>query len=302
MRRNSNGDPDNTFGNNGLVLAAIGTYETRGLALTIQSDGKIIAAGHAYINNSWDFVVMRFNANGTLDTTFAGSGKQSTDINGTDSMNQVLVLADGKILVAGAEQNNRLALVRYNSNGSLDSSFGSGGKLITTLTRGNFYGQPVAQQADGKLVVTGTRDFGTNRWFDVVVARFTLNGYLDTTFGNNGYAITRISSGADRGNSVKIQPDAKIVVAGIGNNGTNFDVALLRYNSNGTLDSTFSGDGIVLTALKGNDFGHTLSLQADGKMIVGGVTYAGHDMGWNRLYNAGYGWRWQLCLYDGAAN
>lgn len=75
------------------------------------------------------------------------------------------------------------------------------------------------------------------------------------------------------GNSVKIQPDAKIVVAGIGNNGTNFDVALLRYNSNGTLDSTFSDDGIVLTALKGNDFGHTLSLQDDGKIIVGGVTY-----------------------------
>ncbi len=271
-RRSSNGDPDKTFGTNGFVLIAIGNYETNGLAITTQRDGKIIAAGQAYTVAGWDFAVARFNANGTLDTTFDTDGQQLTDVSGNDAMNQVLVQADGKIIVAGAEQSSRLSLVRYNSNGSLDTSFGSGGKLITTIMRGNSYSQPVALQSDGKIVVTGANDFGTNRGFDVVVARFNSNGSLDTSFGTNGLTGTAIGSGTDRGNSLAIQADGKIVVTGIANDGKSFDIAVLRYNSNGSLDTTFDGDGIVVTALKGADFGLSLALQADGKIVVSGVS------------------------------
>lgn len=288
-RRNSNGDPDDTFGSKGFVMTAVGSYEMRGLALAVQADGKILAAGHTYNGKDWDFALLRYNSNGSLDSSFANAGRQTTDISGTDAVSQIVVQSDGKIIVAGREGSNLVTLVRYNSNGSLDSSFGSAGKLVTTLTLGHGYGDPIALQSDGKIVVTGTNDYGNNRWYDIAVARYYANGSLDTSFGSSGYAVTSLGSGADRGNAVKVQSDGKIVVAGIGYNGNNFDIALVRYSNSGRLDTTFHGDGISTTQVKGDDYGHVIAIQSDGKILVGGVAYGEKaEMALLRFQSNGY--------------
>ena len=121
------------------------------------------------------------------------------------------------------------------------------GSAITSIAPGSDLGYSMAVQADGKILVTGRTDNGTD--YDIALLRYNADGTLDTTFSGDGIAITAIGSGHDTGYSVTVQTDGKILVAGYSYNGTDNDFALVRYNTDGSLDTTFSSDGITTTAI-----------------------------------------------------
>jgi len=239
---------DTGFGTGGIVIT--GSFDGSGVA--IQADGKIVCAGSSSNGSNNDFAVVRYNINGTLDTGFDIDGIVKTDFaSSNDNGYSVAIQTDGKIVVAGSSTSDRItaiAVVRYNSNGTLDSDFGTGGKVTTAIGSSNDCALSVAIQADGKIVVAGFSLNGS--YYDLAVVRYNSDGTLDTAFGTGGIVVLHGESGY-LGNSVAIQADGKIVVAGIkkfpdANLSGNFLV--VRYNSNGTLDSDFGTDGIVYTA------------------------------------------------------
>ena len=255
----SAGDLDLSFGVAGRVTTSIGTQETGGSThqVAIQSDGKIVVAGPALntgvINTEGDFGLVRFNADGSLDTSFAGTGKVTTDFGGDESAADLAIQGDGKIVVVGKRNSPSIAVLsRYNPDGSLDASFGGTGKVTTTVGT-VASANSVAIQNDGKIVVAGLTTTGAD--FDFAVVRFNADGSLDTSFGGTGKVTTSTSPGFESANSVVIQDDGKIVVAGYS--------ALVRYNANGSLDATFGTSGKVTT-----DFAvFNAVLQDDGKII-----------------------------------
>ena len=270
-----------------LTPVGAGTSNDFGNSVTLQADGKIVVAGYgAGSETGRDFAVVRYNTDGSLDTTFGTGGKILTPIGtGTlaDIAYSVTVQADGKIVVAGqgggSGSTPDFAVVRYNADGSLDTTFGTGGKILTPTSAGslNDYGNSVTVQADGKIVVAGQGET-SGAGDDVVVVRYNVDGTLDTGFGTGGKIVTPVGTGTsgDVGNSVKVQADGKIVVAGYGTgSGTGIDFAVVRYNANGTLDTTFGtgGTGKILTPVgtgTSGDTGTSVMIQADGKIVVAG--------------------------------
>jgi uncharacterized delta-60 repeat protein len=265
-RYSSDGSLDTTFDSDGLVATDFGGIDYgRGIAL--QTDGKIVAAGFINIGSGYDFALSRYHSNGTLDATFSFDGTVTTDIfaGREDYAFSVALQADGKILVAGKSYNGvsyDFALVRYKADGTVDSNFaiaeGYNGKITTNIS-GDDGAFSIAVQSDGKIVVAGY----SNGNFAVV--RYNSNGSLDTSFDIDGKLTTDLG-GNDTGLSVALQPDGKILVAGVSNG--NF--AVVRYNSNGSLDTSFDGDGKLTTDLGGTDQGNSVELQSDGKIIVAG--------------------------------
>src|SRR5262249_24752883 len=188
---------------------------------------------------------------GTLDASFGTSGKATTDFAGGTgaAARTVVVEPDGKILVAGLAAFNGafdFALARYNSNGTIDTSFGTGGKVTTAFDfPGNFDRVfTIVQQPDGKVVAVGST---VNLFADFALARFNANGTLDTSFGTGGIVTTAFGVSAEATSAV-VQSDGKIVAAGFANLGGGDYFALVRYNSNGTLDTSFGTGGKVTTA------------------------------------------------------
>ncbi len=272
------GSLDLTFDNDGIVTTSIGTSEDFGRGMTVQSDGKIIVAGYSYTGTRDVCAVVRYNVNGSLDTTFDDDGIVTTPIgNSGNRAHAVALQNDGKILVAGyswSGTDNDFALIRYNSNGSLDTTFDSDG--IVTVNFGvtsNDRAFSVAVQSDDKIVVSGyNTNTVSNR--DFASVRYQSNGTLDPTFGTNGIVSTPIALGGDEAQSVVIQNDGKILVAGFSFNFSTRVFALIRYNSNGTLDNSFDSDGIATTSISNNDdAGYSVALQSDGKIVVAGYTH-----------------------------
>jgi uncharacterized delta-60 repeat protein len=284
MRYNGDGSLDQTFGSGGIVFAPLDSNGDVLSSVVLQSDGKILAVGSLTGNNVVEFLLARFNTNGSLDQSFGSNGSVVTTfgdhIAGAGS---VVLLPDGKIIVVGASgagaysELNDFAVARYNSNGSLDQSYGSGGMLKTHFD-GEYNTGSTANsallQSDGKLIVAGSyKNEGTPREF--AVARYDTNGNLDPTFGNGGKTTTSLGAGDSLGFAARLQSDGKIVLAGYLNAGQrNHDFALVRYNPDGALDTSFGNGGKVTNDLFGtsDDIAYSLVIQPDGKLIVGGRT------------------------------
>lgn len=270
------GSLDRTFGTGGFVstpmAGGIGTYFAYGTA--IQSDGKIIAVGEGWIGNgpgtTWDFAVVRYNTNGSMDTSFGRRGIVLTAVGDShDGAFAVAIQEDSKIVAAGYSYDDGFAVVRYNTDGSLDTSF-SGTGIVTTQVGG--YPSSLAIQSDGKIVVAGSVGNASNH--DFVVIRYNADGSLDTSFNGTGIVITSIGNSHDRANSVAIQPDGKIVVTGSSyNETTGSSFATVRYRTNGLLDNSFHATGKVITPF-GNGFSGAgdLAIQLDGKIVVAGYS------------------------------
>jgi uncharacterized delta-60 repeat protein len=269
------GDLDITFDVDGKVTTAVGDFDDTATSVAIQSDGKILVAGYSSrVRNELDFVLTRYNSNGSLDTTFDGDGKVTTDFGGYSYAYSIAIQSDGKIVVAGSAYNGSnidFALVRYNADGSLDTTFGIGGKVTTPIGTSSDLGYSVTIQPDGNIVVAGQSWNGSN--YDFALTRYNSNGNLDITFDGDGKVTTAVGSSDDEARGVAIQSDGKIVVAGYTYNGSNYDFALTRYNSDGSLDTTFDGDGKVTTAV-GNfdDAARGVAIQSDGKIVVAGYS------------------------------
>ena len=322
----STGWLDRTFGGDGKVLTNVGGDDT-GEAVAVQADGKIVVAGTAH--GGTDIALVRYNTDGSLDSTFGGGdGKVITDVSGDDAAFAVAIQPDQKILVGGfADGTLEAALLRYDTTGTLDPTFGGGdgialttvgqGALFTDLVvqpddailaggtmtpdgvkgeylvvrydssgvpdatfgggdgiqttivgTGGGFAEGIALQADGSIVLAGTQVSSSNE--NVELVRYDSSGSLDTTFGAaaSGKVTTDVGAGPDEGTDVAIQTDGKIVVAA----NSNFRKgAVLRYDTDGTLDPTFSGDGKVLTKL--GQFGQAyggLVLQPDDAIVAVG--------------------------------
>ena len=269
LRYNPDGKPDTLFGDQGKTVTSVRKWNDNATALVIQSDGKIVVAGSSNDGSDYDFAVLRYKENGTLDSSFGKAGIVITNfLSGNDRAEAAAVQTDGKIIVVGYS-NTDIAAVRYLSDGRLDPSFGTGGKVVTSLRSGEDQASAVSIQTDGRIVVSGSSFNGDS--FDFAMVRYNANGSLDPSFGKGGIVTTSIRDADDRATALSIQSDHKIVVAGSSNNGIVNDFALVRYNPNGTLDPSFGNSGIVVSSVrKGDEQFSSVALQPDGKIVVAG--------------------------------
>ena len=260
------GDLDPTFGSGGKVRTDFGGSEI-GWVVAVQRDRRIVVAGGGPEAERSDFVLARYAVNGNLDRSFDGDGKVATDFGGTsESASDVALQRDGRIVAAGRGQQD-FALARYRTNGSLDPSFGAGGKVLTPFQPGSMdSASAVLLQADGRIVAGGgTRSAPAS---DFALARYLPDGALDPSFGSGGRVITPISGAPDHVWDLVVQPDGKLVAAGWSFFAGEPRFALARYNHDGSLDPSFDGDGIVLASFR--SAGLRLALQRDGKLLVAG--------------------------------
>lgn len=274
------GTLDPSFGVGGKVVTPIGTGNDTATALSLQPDGKIVLAGRCQSPSVFDFCLARYLASGALDTSFGSGGTVISPI-GTDSDSALALTAqpDGKLVVAGACWNGskwEFCVARYLPIGVLDPSFGSGGKVITSITTANNVARSIALQADGRLVLAGECVNGTNA--DFCLVRYLADGTLDPAFGSGGIVLTTMVPGFDSAYSLTPQPDGKLVVGGRCHNGSDQDFCLARYQPNGALDAGFGTAGKVITPLgTGNDFAFAIGLQPDGKIMLTGSCTVGSE-------------------------
>ena len=286
-RYDSRGRLDPSFGRHGKVRVRLGPSQSAAYALALQPDGKVIAAGANYGYDdatlpSW--VVARFNANGSLDRSFGNGGEVTTAFGPMSVAGAVTLDPSGKVVVLGSscysgdEGACVLAVARYNADGSLDPSFGSGGKVTTQfegfeVVRGN----GVAVQADGKIVAAGTAGSDVSDNYNFVLAGYNADGSLDSGFGTGGTVMTDFEPGNDDeshdfASGLALEPDGAVVVAGTDSN-EHFAVAL--YDAHGSLDPSFGGTGFVQTELTGEDEARAVAIARDGKIVTAGLAGEG---------------------------
>ncbi len=268
---------DLSFGTQGLVTTRVGVGNAVAQAVAVQPDGKILSAGFAYNGTDNDFAVVRHNADGTLDTTFNGTGMVLTPISREDEAYSIAIQADGKFLLAGQTYNGvrgDIAIVRYNNDGSLDDSFGSNGKAIVPATSGSSLARSIAVDPDGMIAVAG---FGLNgATNDIVVVRLNPDGTLDGGFDGengtgNGIVVTAVGTGNDQAYGLGIQQDGRIVVGGFYDAGPSTDTVVIRFETDGSLDRTFGQDGISRHSFSPDaDEALSLALASDGNIVIAG--------------------------------
>ena len=277
-RYNSRGRLDPSFGRHGRVRIRLGPSGSAANAIALQPDGKIIAAGTNSGNEvtpqSW--VVARFNPDGSLDPSFGNGGDVTTAFGLTSSVGAVTLEPNGKVVVLGSSCGDRdpceLALARYNADGNLDPSFGSGGRVTTRFT--GFYdvfGNGVAVQAEGKIIAAGTAGSSPDN-YNFILARYNADGSLDSGFGTGGTVMTDLEPGSDESrdsaSGLALEPDGAIIVAGTD---SNEDFAVALYDAHGSLDPSFGGTGIVRTDLSsGEAHAWAVAIARDGKIVTAG--------------------------------
>ncbi|MBI4740881.1 MAG: hypothetical protein HY777_04860 [Betaproteobacteria bacterium] len=285
------GELDPSFGSGGVVKTVLAT-DTQAYASTLLPDGRLLVAGSTWDRqtNLQKLLVARYGATGTLDASFGSGGVTTTQVLPTSNgsfANAMTVQPDGKIILAGATQfdgaNFETALARFNTDGSLDASFGVNGVVATRIGNGVTSIQDggvdetfaaLALLPDGRIVAAGYAKIGGN--YVLAIARYNTNGGLDISFGSGGIVTTN-TGGDPYLTGAVLQPDGKIVVAGGATPSGGVDTALLvRYNSNGSLDSSFGSAGVVYTTGGLNQLWfNALLRQPDGKLVGAGRGYRG---------------------------
>ncbi|MEU8436100.1 calcium-binding protein [Streptomyces sp. NPDC029216] len=278
-RYNTDGSLDPTFNGDGdgdgRIVTDLRGGDDVANAVAVQPDGRIVVAGYsAEPDSGGAFTVARYHPDGSLDTSFDGDGFLLTDF-GTGGQQEAFAIAlhpGGAIVVAGMSGSD-VALARYNAtDGSPDPSLDGDGKVTTSFAGGAATAYDVTLQSDDKIVISGRSGYNyPSNASDFTLARYQPNGSLDTSFDTDG-KVTTAFAGPGVANGVKIQPDGKIVAAG--NSG--FDFALARYNTDGSPDAAFDGDGKLTTDFGTNtlDGSADLALQTDGKIVAAGISQA----------------------------
>jgi uncharacterized delta-60 repeat protein len=295
---------DILFGSGGKVLFSFQNNVPGGAqGVTIQANGYIVVAGRS----GAEFALARFRPNGTFDTAFNGTGKVTVSTaNSTDTLvggaydvtiQKVTVggIIQEKLVAVGIRPrldivNRDIAVLRFNPDGSLDSSFGGGGKVFTNFTGYSDQAKAVAIDANNNIVIAGhTLTDSTNGQMFALV-RYTENGQLDASFGSGGKVTAGVVGYRSSliGHGLAIQPDGRIVASGYVETSdyAYADFAALRLNVDGTPDTTFgsAGTGVVLTDFYG-DRDHAwggLALQADGRIVVVGAANSSQHVGLTR--------------------
>lgn len=275
VRLTRDGAPDASFGQGGKAITDVSGSDVA-YAVAVQPDGKIVVAGSAVVGGSGrDFVLVRYNPDGSLDSSFGSGGKVITAF-GTDSDQAyaLLIQPDGKI-VAGGESNQGgsgvdFALARYNPDGTPDSSFDADGKVTTAIglgsKRDSIYGLALQTvQGENRIVAAGGEG-------DFVLARYTASGGLDETFGEGGKVEGLFNSSIGTARAVVVRGNRVLVAGGIGN-----DFAMVRLLASGSPDASFGTDGRVVTPVSSTnwDEARALAVNTEGKILLGGWVYEG---------------------------
>lgn len=262
---------DSTFGINGKVITSF-SQDSFVSNLTLK-DNKIIVVGKVSNGQNFDWGLAQYNIDGSLDTSFGNNGKILKNLGVNDAIETVIIQPDGRILVGGYSQptgNYLWTLARYNSDGTEDSSFGSNGFVTTSFNSNLSLIKRIRLQTDEKIVAIGYVNNGGND--DVAVTRHNSDGSLDSSFGIGGIVTTPIDGNNDRGTAGVLQPDGKIVVFGDYDAGGHDQVFLLRYNPDGSIDTSFGTNGKVVTQIGNYDGARDILLQPDGKIVITGGT------------------------------
>jgi uncharacterized delta-60 repeat protein len=267
---------DVSFDSNGRLATDFGGADV-GQAVAIQSNGKIVVAG--YSGSSGGIIaVARYNPDGSLDPIFDNDGKVEIALAGGKA-NALVIQPDGRIVVVGTARNAMfsqpaMAVIRLNTNGSLDSNFGSGGMVLTDISAGataSFVGRAVALQPDNKIVAAGAfvQIDGTTSWG---ICRYNSNGSLDTSFNGDGkYSFAFTGPGTGSADAVAVTAAGRILVAGTANTKNGEDFALLALTPAGERDTTFVGDGLTIRDFsEGDDRPTDVKIKPNGWIVVAG--------------------------------
>ena len=276
VRFESDGVLDTSFGMNGIVTTALSGGNDTPSDIAIQGDGKILVVGRVTTGTDVDFGTVRYNSNGTLDTSFSMGGIKIDSISSSNDFPYSILLTNSdKILIAGGSGSGirKFTIVGYDEFGETDSTFGINGISLLNIG-GSSTIKDMKYQSDGKIVASGITN---SIWPDFAVSRFFPNGAIDSTFGTNGIVIYDVLATLASVNSLVVQQDGKILVGGFADftgGGSNHDFIMVRFNSDGTLDNSFDLDGIVTTAFSSsNDDISKIIQQTDGKIIAVGVSF-----------------------------
>ena len=277
---------DKTFGEDGKVVTQVSKLRDVSSDVAIQLDGKIVVAGFALMeeDNAYYFAIARYLIDGGLDYSFGKNGIVLTRMGANSQARSVIIQSDGKIIAVGTtntkETNKNIAIARYTKNGVLDTSFGVNGINSVSIGALDDYAYSAALQRDGRIVIAAHTNNGSN--FDVALLQFTENGLLDMSFGTDGIVVTDIGSKNDELYDISIQDNGKIVAVGASQDENGFyNVLMVRYSSNGVLDSTFGVKGIVRTeftirtpdSVDRDDKAVAVAIQPDKKIVVAGYDY-----------------------------
>jgi uncharacterized delta-60 repeat protein len=273
IRFTENGIVDKSFGNKGLIVTAVSDEKDVASSVAIQSDGKIVVVGSTDHKPTTDIVLIRYNENGSLDYSFGIGGIVITDINsGFDIGKSIAIQGDGKLIVSGfTHVGNKffMTLLRYDSIGTLDPTFGIGGIIVTDIN-GRRGKMDMVLQNDKKIILVGPSEVENSHHYTVL--RFNNDGSLDKTFGRNGITKTIIGDYSEA-ESVALDLNGNIIVAGTTELG-NEQFVVAMYNQGGMLVPEFGLDGIVKTSFIKNslDRAHSVVIDKDGNIIVAGET------------------------------
>jgi uncharacterized delta-60 repeat protein len=307
-RYTADGVLDQSFGNGGLVITRSTQRSFVANALALQPDNKILVAGMVsdLASASLQLAVARYNPDGSVDDGFGTGGLAAAAVGAAGAAASALALQpDGRILVAGAAfahgttsdqfaTDDDFALVRYTPDGRLDLGFGSGGIVTTDFGSGDAGARPaldraggVAVQSDGRIVVGGSTR-GDHQAF--AVARYTVDGALDSSFGVGGKA--QIPAQSAQVYAVIVQPTGDLVLAGTAGasgGGSTAPFALARFRADGRPDLTFGSEGVVTTSFEGSRSGaRAAATQSDGKLLIGGARFGAPSAQGEALPQSGF--------------
>lgn len=294
---NSDGIPDSGFGTNGIVVsqgAAGGDGGDGGSSITFDSDDNIYVTGSSYNGTDTDMVVWKYNSSGVLDTSFSGDGIVSNNnaaggAAGTDSGAGIVLDSAGYICVTGRSYNGSnfdMATWKYSTGGLLYSDFnlsgnmspGSSGIVISDNAAGGWLGDDqgnaIASDSNGNIYVAGQSK--NEGYFDMVIWKYKSNGALDTNFGVDGIVVHNNAAGGDGndyGYALALDSDGNIYVTGRSHNGYNFDTVIWKYNSSGSLDTSFDNDGLLVYPSGGA--GEAIAVDSEGNIYVSGIIWYG---------------------------
>lgn len=265
VRYTDTGLLDNTFGDSGVIITNTGSYSQIQTIKIQNNDQKIVSLGNAFINDAAYILLNRYGTDGTLDTLFGTNGTVTSLFGDGTTATAFALDADAKIVVVGVcveDGTPQLLLARYNTDGSLDTTFGVNGFVITEI---GFHskGTDILIQNDGTLLVSGYTLLDSQNLF--VLAKYTADGILDTTFGSNGIVTTALGNTA-QATSLAQDSGGNIVLAGVSDK----NVALVRYTASGVLDTTFNGTGTLVTNFSARSQANAVVIDANDNIIITG--------------------------------
>lgn len=279
------GDLDTTFAGTGFTRLGFGQGHDHGQAVARQADGKMVVVGST--SGHFTFVeALRYNTDGSIDTTFGGLGTGKTSIQlGTFGGvgYAVRIQTDGRIVIAGSAYSSvsgsptDFGVVRLKSDGTLDDVFGTVGRVVTPVDSDQDEARAVAIQADGKIVAAGYAGVGAGSRFAIV--RYLSDGSLDPSFGSGGKVTTSIGAFRLGATAIAIQSDGQILVGGrILDDSLVSDFIVIRYNANGSLDNSFGAGGVVITDFSNSDDLADIAIQSGTATTPDKIVVAGRSI------------------------